>query len=165
MSIVVVNCQTILRQMFFFFEFLGFRSHSSVVEHRIANPVVPSSNLGGFFFFAVIEIQTDMTDRAKSAQMIRQTGRWRDREKCIRAFLYFFIFSEMTRSAIELSIILHRRLLIVRIIISSYHHFQNLSPSTFASSLLSSPSLVRLAFSSPLIPHPRLGSSFSFFRV
>ncbi len=40
--------------MFFFFEFLGFRSHSSVVEHRIANPVVPSSNLGGFFFFAAI---------------------------------------------------------------------------------------------------------------
>ena len=26
----------------------------SVVEHRIANPVVPSSNLGGFFFFAAI---------------------------------------------------------------------------------------------------------------
>ena len=136
----------------------------TVVEHRIANPVVPSSNLGGFFFFCC-----DMTDRAKSAQMIiRQTGRWREREKCIRALFYFFIFSEIcTRSAIEeFSIILHRRrLLIVRIIISSYHHFQNLSPSTFASSLLSSPSLVRLAFSSPLIPHPRLGSSFSFFRV
>ena len=26
------------------------RSRSSVEEHRIANPVVPSSNLGGFFF-------------------------------------------------------------------------------------------------------------------
>jgi len=44
-----------------------------------------------------------MTDRAKSAQMIiRQTGRWREREKCIRALFYFFIFSEIcTRSAIE----------------------------------------------------------------
>ena len=30
------------------------RSRSSVEEHRIANPVVPSSNLGGFFFFAAI---------------------------------------------------------------------------------------------------------------
>jgi hypothetical protein len=44
-----------------------------------------------------------MTDRAKSAQMIiRQTGRRREREKCIRALFYFFIFSEIfTRSAIE----------------------------------------------------------------
>ena len=65
------------------------RSRSSVEEHRIANPVVPSSNLGGFFVFCCDRDTLDRYDRPRE-ERTDDKGRRVDGE--IERSVYFFVF-------------------------------------------------------------------------